>query len=130
MKCMKVKLKPTAWFKHGPYSEGEPMLCVFDDPNDDVFYSALVPLDVVTNAVECARRVKPLVWREVLPGEWYKSADNHYDVFVHFTGSSMFYARDTWNDRTVVQSATTLDEAKAACQKYHEVFVLSQLELV
>ena len=31
-----------AWFKHGPYEDGEPLSCVFEDPNDDVNYSALV----------------------------------------------------------------------------------------
>lgn len=31
-----------AWFKHGPYSDGEELQCVFEDPNDDINYSALI----------------------------------------------------------------------------------------
>lgn len=36
------KSKPVAWFKHGPYSDGEPVECVFEDPDDEVNYSALI----------------------------------------------------------------------------------------
>jgi hypothetical protein len=36
-----VEPKPVAWFKHGPYDEGEPLMCVFEDPHDDVCYSPL-----------------------------------------------------------------------------------------
>lgn len=34
--------KTVAWFKHGPYSDGEELQCVFEDPHDDVNYSALI----------------------------------------------------------------------------------------
>jgi len=38
--------KPVAWFKHGPYEDGEPLSVVFEDPNDDVCYS---PLGLINN---------------------------------------------------------------------------------
>jgi len=37
--------KPVAWFKHGPYEDGEPLSVVFEDPNDDVCYSPLGFID-------------------------------------------------------------------------------------
>lgn len=73
--------------------------------------------------------VKPLVWRAVVENEWFKTTDRHYEVFAQQGGSGDFYARDIWRGDTVIDGGS-LDEAKAACQKYHEVFVLSQLELV
>ena len=38
---------PVAWLKHGPYKSGEPLVCVFDEPFDVDFYSALYPQDTV-----------------------------------------------------------------------------------
>ena len=34
-----------AWFKHGPYDVDEEIKCVFENPNDDICYTALVPYD-------------------------------------------------------------------------------------
>ena len=34
-------MKPIAWFKHGPYEEGEKLECAFADPKDDVNFSPL-----------------------------------------------------------------------------------------
>lgn len=36
------KERIVAWFKHGPYDDGEPLICVFEDPCDDVCYSPLI----------------------------------------------------------------------------------------
>ena len=40
-----VHQEPVAWFKHGPYEDGEPLSVVFEDPNDDVCYSPLGFID-------------------------------------------------------------------------------------
>ena len=44
--------KPVAWFKHGPYEGDEQLVCVFEDPKDDVNYSPVYfapePLTVET----------------------------------------------------------------------------------
>ena len=37
--------EPVAWFKHGPYEDGELLSVVFEDPNDDVCYSPLGFID-------------------------------------------------------------------------------------
>jgi len=37
--------EPVAWFKHGPYDDGEPFLVVFEDPKDDDCYSPLGFID-------------------------------------------------------------------------------------
>jgi len=42
-------------FKHGPYSDGEPIQCVFEDPHDDINYSALIFKDI--DAIECLQDV-------------------------------------------------------------------------
>ena len=34
--------RTVAWFKHGPYADGDKVECVTDDPNDDVCHSPLV----------------------------------------------------------------------------------------
>ena len=39
------KQKPVCWFKHGPYEGGEPLSVVFEDPQDDINYSALGYID-------------------------------------------------------------------------------------
>jgi len=78
---------------------------------------------------ERARVVKPLVWRAVVENEWFKTTDRHYEVFAQQGGSGDFYARDIWRGDTVIDGGS-LDEAKAACQKRHEQFVLSMLEPV
>lgn len=41
--------KTVCWFKHGPYKDGEQLTCVFEDPQDDVNYSALVFKDAELN---------------------------------------------------------------------------------
>ena len=78
---------------------------------------------------ERSRVVKPLVWRAVVENEWFKTTDRHYEVFAQQGGSGDFYARDIWRGDTVIDGGS-LDEAKAACQKHHEQFVLSMLEPV
>jgi hypothetical protein len=37
--------EPVAWFKHGPYEDGEPLSVVFENPHDDVCYSPLGFID-------------------------------------------------------------------------------------
>jgi hypothetical protein len=37
--------EPVAWFKHGPYEDGEPLSVVFENPGDDVTYSPLGFID-------------------------------------------------------------------------------------
>ena len=37
-----VEPDTVCWFKHGPYSDSEPLICVFDDPQDDDNYSPLI----------------------------------------------------------------------------------------
>ncbi len=38
-------MRTIAWFKHGPYEEGDEPLCVFTDPQDDDLYTPLVCRD-------------------------------------------------------------------------------------
>lgn len=42
-------IEPVAWFKHGPYSDDEPMECVFDNPGDEDNFSPLIFQDVELN---------------------------------------------------------------------------------
>ena len=42
----KQQAKPVAWFKHGPYGDGEPLSVIFEDPQDNECYSALVFADL------------------------------------------------------------------------------------
>ena len=46
--------EPVAWFKHGPYEDGEPLSVVFENPHDDVCYSPLGFID--TKAFEALVR--------------------------------------------------------------------------
>lgn len=41
----RTREKPVAWFKHGPYDDGEKLECVFDDPQDEIQFSALLHQD-------------------------------------------------------------------------------------
>jgi hypothetical protein len=39
--ALAAPVQPVAWFKHGPYEDGEPLSVVFENPHDDVCYSPL-----------------------------------------------------------------------------------------
>lgn len=41
----RTRENPVAWFKHGPYDDGEKLECVFDDPQDEIQFSALIHKD-------------------------------------------------------------------------------------
>jgi hypothetical protein len=43
-KCKAVQ-EPVAWFKHGPYEDGEQLSVVFKNPHDDICYSPLGFID-------------------------------------------------------------------------------------
>jgi hypothetical protein len=64
--------EPVAWFKHGPYEDGELLSVVFEDPNDDVCYS---PLGFIDSSPQPAQKQEPDELRHIGEQDWLLDVD-------------------------------------------------------
>jgi len=78
--------------------------------------------DAYALGVERARRVKPLVWAK--RAHYDEALDRYTAGFIR--GEEKNFHASHMGD--TIGFFDTIDEAKAACQKRHDEFVLSQLE--
>jgi len=63
-------VQPVAWFKHGPYEDGEPLSVVLEDPHDDVCYSPLGFIDTQPAA-------QPAPVPDLTHDQWDEWQDKH-----------------------------------------------------
>ena len=73
-------------------------------------------------------KVRQLVWVDRLEGRWCKTLPRHYDVMKLKGEPEKWTARE--ESREIIGTFNDAIEAKAACQKYHEQFILSNIEEV
>ena len=69
-----MEIKPVAWFKDGPYTDDEPLQCVFDDPHDEDCHSPLYSQSALAEVrrqtiEECATACKNTFKRKIFTAQ-------------------------------------------------------------
>lgn len=69
-------------------------------------------------------KVAPLKWVVKMPGEWEKANDN-YEVIINLDNKA--WSSIIKHPFSLLGSFNSIEEARTACQAYHEKYILSQL---